>query len=151
MSYHFFFFFLPFVANFMTRPSIKSVIVWYIHHYVSAFIFTCPLTVGSLGHHWWFHDQFPPFFSVLQCPLGLGELQACPFPDAVFPLLPLFAFSYSSFQCALQNSFGRTWWTGDKYIPLQFESLYDGQEVFVWSDLLLDLGTDFLVGNAVFV
>ena len=28
-------------------------------------------------------------------------------------------------------------------IPLQFASLYDGQEVFVWSDCLLDLGKDF--------
>ena len=31
-------------------------------------------------------------------------------------------------------------------IPLQVVSLYDGKEVFVWSDCLLDLGTDFLVG-----
>ena len=30
---------------------------------------------------------------------------------------------------------------------LQFASLYDGQEVFVWADCLLDLGTDFLTGN----
>ena len=30
-------------------------------------------------------------------------------------------------------------------IPLQFASLYDGQEVR--SDCLLDLGTDFLVGG----
>ena len=29
--------------------------------------------------------------------------------------------------------------------------LYDGQVVFMWSDCLLDLGTDFLVGNMVFV
>ena len=36
-------------------------------------------------------------------------------------------------------------------IPLQFASLYDGQEVFVWSDCLLDLGTDFLVGIMVSV
>ena len=36
-------------------------------------------------------------------------------------------------------------------IPLQFASLYDGQEVFVWSDRLLDLGMHFLVGNVVFV
>ena len=36
-------------------------------------------------------------------------------------------------------------------LPMQFASLYDGQEVFVWSDSLLDLGTDFLVGNMVFV
>ena len=35
-------------------------------------------------------------------------------------------------------------------IPLQFASLYGGQ-VFVWSDCLLDLGTDFLVGYMVFV
>ena len=34
---------------------------------------------------------------------------------------------------------------------LQFASLYDGHEVFVWSDCMLDLGTDFLVGNMVFV
>ena len=32
-------------------------------------------------------------------------------------------------------------------IPLQFASLYDGQEVFVWSDCLLNLGTGFLVGG----
>ena len=36
-------------------------------------------------------------------------------------------------------------------IPLQFASLYDRQEIFVWSNCLLDLGTDFLIGNRVFV
>ena len=36
-------------------------------------------------------------------------------------------------------------------IQMQFVSLYDDQEVFVWSDCPLDLGTDFLVGNLVFV
>ena len=40
---------------------------------------------------------------------------------------------------------------GDMTIPLQFVSLNDGQEVFVWSNCLLDLGTDFLVGNMIFV
>ena len=35
-------------------------------------------------------------------------------------------------------------------IPLQFASLYNGQ-IFVWSECLLDLGMDFLVGNMVFV
>ena len=33
------------------------------------------------------------------------------------------------------------------FILLQSASLYDGQEVFVWSDFLLDFGTDFLVGE----
>ena len=36
-------------------------------------------------------------------------------------------------------------------IPLQFATLYGGQEVSLWSDCLLDLGMDFLVGNMVFV
>ena len=39
----------------------------------------------------------------------------------------------------------------DMAIPLQFASLYDRQEVFLWTDCLLDLGMDFLVGNMVFV
>ena len=36
-------------------------------------------------------------------------------------------------------------------IQVQFAALYDGQEVFVWSDCLLDLGTNFLVGKMDFV
>ena len=52
--------------------------------------------------------KFSPFFSVLRCPLGLAELQACPFPDVVFPTLPLSALSSSPFQCALQDGFDQT-------------------------------------------
>ena len=36
-------------------------------------------------------------------------------------------------------------------MPLQSASLYDDQEVFVWSDCPLNLGTDFFAGNMVFV
>ena len=45
--------------------------------------------------------------------------------DVVFPLLPLSALSSSPFHCAMQDGFGKTLWTGDMTIPLQFESLYD--------------------------
>ena len=51
------------------------------------------------------------------------------------------------FHCALQDGFSQIWWTGHISIPLQFASLYDGQEVFVWFDCLQDLGTDFRVGT----
>ena len=67
--------------------------------------------------------------SVLHCPLALCELQAWPFPDVVFPPLPLSAWSSPPFRCALQDGFGQTCWTGDMSIPLQFASLYDGQEL----------------------
>ena len=93
---------------------------------------------------------FSIFSPVLPCPLGLGELQACPFPDVVFPPLLLCALSSSPFHCSLQHDFGQTWWTGDMTIPLQFASLHDRQ-VFVRSSYLLDLGTNFLVGNMIFV
>ena len=33
-------------------------------------------------------------------------------------------------------------------VPLQFAFLYDGQVVCVWSNCLLDLGTDILIGNS---
>ena len=47
-------------------------------------------------------------FPVLYCPLELGELQACSFPDVVFPPLPLSALSSSPFHCALLDGFGQT-------------------------------------------
>ena len=56
-----------------------------------------PYLRGSLGHHRWFRNQFPPFPPVLHCQLGFGELQACPFPNVVFPPLPLSALSSSPF------------------------------------------------------
>ena len=52
-----------------------------------------------------------PVFSIFPCSplrLGLGELQACPLPDVVFPPLRLSALSSSPFHCTLQDGFGQT-------------------------------------------
>ena len=138
----------------LRQNSHQSRLCWW-HQWLSRrgiiIIIINPLTWGSLGHHRWSCNQFSPFFSVLLCPLGLTELQARPFPDVVIPPLPLSALSSSPFHCALQDGFGQTWWTGNMTIPLQFASLYHRQEVFVWSNCLLALGTDLLVGKMVFV
>ena len=45
--------------------------------------------------------------------LPSGTWQVWPFPDVVFPPLPLSALSSSPFHCALQDVFCRTWWTVD--------------------------------------
>ena len=44
-----------------------------------------------------FTASFLHFFPVLHCRQGLGELQACPFPDIVFPPLPLSALTSPHF------------------------------------------------------
>ena len=71
-----------------------------------------------------------PVFSIFPCsqlPSGTRRSPGCPFPDVVFPPLPLSALSSSPFHCALQDGFGQTWWTGNMTIPLQFASLTIGR------------------------
>ena len=89
-----------------------------------------PLTMRVIGAPQMISQPVFSIFSCSQCPLGLGKLQACPFSDVVFLHLPLSALSSSPFHCALQDDFGQTWWTENITIPLQFVSLFDGQEVF---------------------
>ena len=66
-----------------------------------------PLTARVIGETDDFTTRFLHFFPVLHSPLGLGKLQACPFPDVVFPPLRLSALSSSPFHCALQDGFGQ--------------------------------------------
>ena len=103
------------------------------------FFFTYPLTAEVIAIP---QLTSQPFSSSFLCsPLP------CPFPDVVFPPLFLSALSSFPFHCAFVRWFWLDLRTGDMSTPLQSVPLYDGQEVFVWSDCLLDLGTDFLVDN----
>ena len=86
---------------------------WYGHAYRSSGLAKTILqgTVKGGRIREWTGLNSPPVFSifpVLHCPLGLEELQACPFPDVVFPLLLLPALSSSPFHCALQDGVGQT-------------------------------------------
>ena len=69
------------------------------------FIFTYPLTVRVTGAPQIISQPVSSIFSVLHCPLGPGELQACSFPDTVFPPLLLSALSSSPLHCVLQDGF----------------------------------------------
>ena len=71
-------------------------------------LINCECTISSSHHHlspnresWGITDDFTTsffHFSLFShCFLGLGELQACPFPDVVFPPLFLSAFSPTPF------------------------------------------------------
>ena len=67
-----------------------------------------PLTARVVGAPQMISRPVSSIFPVLHCPQGLGELQACPFPNVVFPPIPLSALSSSPFHCALRNGFGQT-------------------------------------------
>ena len=96
--------------------------VWFTvaYTFIFTFTFTYPLTARVVGVPQMTSQPVSSiFFSVLHCLLGRGELETCPFPDVVFPPLPVSALPSSPFHCALQDGFGQTWWKGDMSIPLQ--------------------------------
>ena len=66
------------------------------------------LTARIVGAPQMISQPVSSIFPVLHCPVGLGELQVCSFPDVVFPPLSLSALSSSPFHCALQDGFGQT-------------------------------------------
>ena len=69
----------------------------------------------SLGHHRWLCNQFSYFSPILLCPLGLAELQACPFSGVVFPSPPSSAPTLHPFHCALKDDFDQAQWTAILY------------------------------------
>ena len=57
----------------------------YEYLFITTIIVIYPLTARVVGAPQMISHQFPPFFPVLHCPLGHGELQAYPFPNVVHP------------------------------------------------------------------
>ena len=107
--------------------------------------FTYPLTAGVVGAP---QMTSQPVSSIFLFPTALWDLAKCR------PVHSLMLSSHSFFFVCLDFftllvCLARWFWpdllNGRQTIPLQFASLYDGQEVLVGSDCLLDLGTDFLV------
>ena len=78
------------------------------HARIAHIIIINPLTARVVGAPQMILQPVFPFFPVLHCPLGLAEIQACPFPGVVFPPLPLSALFSSPFRRALQDGFGQT-------------------------------------------
>ena len=103
-----------------------------LHQYLfSSFAFIYSFTAWVVWTPQMTSKAVSSIFLCSHCPLGLRQLQACPFLVVIFSPLFLFALSSSPFQCFLRDGFGHTWWKGDMSIPLQFASLYGGQEIFV--------------------
>ena len=79
--------------------------------------FTYPVTEGVVGAPQMTSQPDSSIFSVLHCPLGLGETQV------VFPSLFQSSLSSSPFHCALQAGFGQSRRTTDAlpchiYLPV---------------------------------
>ena len=98
------------VRKIMDAESLKDVlsIIIIIIIIIIVIIIINPLTARVVGAPRMILQPVFSIFAVLHCPLGLADFQACPFPDVVFPPLPLSALSSFPFHCALQNGFGQT-------------------------------------------
>ena len=71
-----------------------------------------PYPQGSLGHHRWFHTSFP-HFSLFSTALW-DFANSRPVHSLMLSSHLLFCLPSSSYSdCALQDGFGQTWWTGD--------------------------------------
>ena len=92
--------------NFITQRCILPYENNSVHNY--RIIIINPLTARVVGAPQIILQTIFSIFPVFHCPLGLAELQACPFPDDVFPPLPLSTLSSFPFHCALQDGFGQT-------------------------------------------
>ena len=111
-----------------------------------------PLTVRVVGAPQMISQPVSSIFPCFSLPSGTWRTPGLSIPWCCLPTSSSVCLVFlSSFHCALQDGFGKTWWTGNMTIPLQFTFLYDRQEISVRTNCLLDLGTDFLVGNIVFV
>ena len=75
---------------------------------INVIIVIYPLTSRVFEAPQMISQPISSIFRVIHCPLGLGELQACPFPDVVFLPLPLSTLSSSPFHRALKDGFGQT-------------------------------------------
>ena len=131
--------------TFFPLPKPVSRLTRIYHHLIN------PLTVRVTGAP---QMILPPVSSINPCspmPPGTWRTPGLSIPWCCLSTSSSVCLVFFPFHCALQNGLGQTWWTGDMTIPLQFASLNDRQEVFRWSNCLLDLGMDFLVGNMVFV
>ena len=95
-----------------------------------------------------------PVSSISLCfplPSGTWRIPGLSIPWCCLPNSSSVCLVFFPLSLCLARCLHQTWWTGDVSKPVQFASLYDGQEVFVWSDCLLGLGADFLAGIMVFV
>ena len=67
-----------------THTHCEKYCLYNIHFLSFIFTFSYPLTAGAVEAPQMTSQPVFSIFPVLHCPLGLGELQACPFPDATF-------------------------------------------------------------------
>ena len=82
----------------MTSQPVSSIVLCFKGFYITIIIYS--LTAKVIGTPQMISQPVFSIFPVLHCPLGPAEHQACPFPDVVFPPLPLSDVSSSSLACS---------------------------------------------------
>ena len=109
-----------------------------------------PLTASVVGAP---QMILQPVFSIFPCsplPSGTCRTPGLSIPWCCLPTSSSVCLVFFPLSLCLARWFRPVLMNGRHDHTLQFASLYNDR-VFVWSNCLLDLGTDYLVGNMVFV
>ena len=112
-----------------TLPSIYLTCFTFAFTFTFTFSFTYPLTARVIGAPQMTSQPVSSTFPCSPPPSGTLRTPGLSIPSyCLSTSFFLSALSASRFHCALQDDFCRIGWTGDMSTPLQFASLYDGQD-----------------------
>ena len=92
-----------------------------------------------MGHRRWFHNQFPPFFPCSPLPSWTWRTPGLSIPWCCLPTSSSVCLVFFPLSLCLARWFWPHLMNERHDHTLQFASLYDRQEIFVWSDCLLPM------------
>ena len=135
------------------RPSCKVWHLLYVQYINTEIIIIYPLTARAIGALQMISKPVSSIFPCSPLPSAIGQTLGLSIPWCCFLTSSSVYLVFFPLSMCLTRWFWPDLMNGrhDQPIPLQFASLYNCQGVFMWSDCLLDLGTDFLLGNMVFI
>ena len=133
----------------LKRKSFFEIRQYKTHCFISHLIY--PLTAMVTGTPQMISQPVSTIFPCSPLPSGTSRIPSQSIPRCWLPTSSSVCLVFFLLSLCLARRFWPDLMNGKHNHTLQFASLYDRQEVFVWSNCLLDLGTDFLVGNMVFV
>ena len=119
-------------------------------HILNTFISTYPINMKPIGAPQMTSQPISSIFLCSSMPSGTSWTPGLSIPWCCLPTF----FSACLVFFPLSRCLARQFWSdlmNGRHVHTTSVCVYYGQKVYMWSDCLLNLGIDFLIGNMVFV